>query len=83
MHRRLLILLTLLALVAAGLSATANATVPRPAHSFGATIEDYTAYVPQDSCDPRPKTGTTKLGNLLTRTYPGTTWGPTGPATAR
>jgi len=78
MHRRFTAFLTVLGLFLAGLvvaSAPASARVPRAPRAFTATIEDYTAYVPQDSCDPRPKRGTTMLGNLLARTYKGTTWG--------
>jgi hypothetical protein len=77
MLRRLLTLIILAALAVVGLTATgptASAAVPHPARHFTSTIEDYTAYVPQDSCDPRPKRGTTEFGNMLARTYKGTTW---------
>ncbi|MGH8861909.1 MAG: hypothetical protein ACRDVG_11875 [Jatrophihabitantaceae bacterium] len=77
--RRTSCLLAVLALVLTGLtafvaSAPAGAGVPRAPHAFGATIEADTAYVEQDDCDPTPRHGTTMLGNLLTRTYGGTTW---------
>jgi hypothetical protein len=78
MSRRLLTLIAVAALAVAGLIASgpsASAAVPHTARHFSASIEDYTAYVPQDSCDPRPKRGTTMFGNMLTRTYKGTTWG--------
>lgn len=77
MPRRVLVLLSLFVLTAAGLVAAgtaASAAVPRAPRAFTSTIEDYTEYVPQDSCDPRPKKGTTMLGDLLASTYRGTTW---------
>ncbi|HEY2297198.1 MAG TPA: hypothetical protein VGH43_05685 [Jatrophihabitans sp.] len=78
MHRRFTALVTVLGLFLAGLivaAAPSSARVPRAPRAFSSTIEADTPYVPQDSCDSRPKHGTTMLGNLLTRTYKGTTWG--------
>ncbi len=78
MTRRLVTFVTVVAFALAGLLATgpsASAAVPHPARHFSSAIEDYTAYVPQDSCDPRPKRGTALFAAMLTRTYKGTTWG--------
>lgn len=77
MHPRLTPILAVLALLAGALvavAAPAGARVPTAPRTFTATIEDYTAYVPQDDCDSTPRRGTVLLANLLTRTYPGTTW---------
>jgi peptidoglycan hydrolase-like protein with peptidoglycan-binding domain len=52
-------------------SASASTPIP-PAPAALRTIEPLAAYVPANSCDPRAKTGTTALGSLLTKTYPGT-----------
>ena len=38
-------------------------------------IEDLAAYVPANSCAPAARPGTTKLGTLLVKTYPGTSFG--------
>ncbi len=77
--RRLFALLSTVAVLAGVLviasPVAASARVPRAPRAFGHTIEDYTAYVPQDSCDSRPKKGTIELATLLTRTYKGTTYG--------
>ena len=78
MTRRFSVLLAVVAVAVAGLVAggpSASAAVPHPARHFNSAIEDYTAYVPQDSCDSRPKRGTTLFAHMLTRTYPGTAWG--------
>ena len=78
MHRRFIATLTVIGLFLAGLvvaSVPSSAAVPRAPRAFTATSEGYTEYVPQDSCDPTRRHGTTMLGNLLSRTYRGTTWG--------
>src|SRR5689334_5373426 len=77
MHRLLASLSTIAVLLGVLVVATpaASATVPHAPRAFGRAIEDYTAYVPQDSCDSRPKKGTIRLATLLTRTYKGTTYG--------
>ncbi len=48
---------------------------PPPALSVPAGIEDLAAYVPANSCSPTTRPGTRKLGALLVRTYPGTSFG--------
>jgi hypothetical protein len=63
----------LLALLVAG-ATSASARTPHPPRTFSATIEDMTAYVGQTSCDPTVKHGTQELGDLLARTYGGTSW---------
>lgn len=60
-------------------AATSSTTVTAPAPAVPAglptTLEQLASYVPANSCDPKAKPGTTKLGELLTATYPGTTYG--------
>jgi hypothetical protein len=53
----------------------AAATVPVPPRSLPTAIEPLAYYVAQSSCDPTVKPGTRSLANLLTRTYPGISWG--------
>ncbi|HEY8302060.1 MAG TPA: hypothetical protein VIG48_09185 [Jatrophihabitans sp.] len=80
MIRRLVTFLTVASIALAGVlgtgaaGPTASAAVPHPARHFSVAIEDYTAYVPQDSCDPRPKRGTTLFGDMLARNYRGIAW---------
>lgn len=69
------VLALLAGLIVAG--GAADARTPKAARHFSASIEDLAAYVGQTSCDPHIKTGTRKLGNLLSRTYPGIYWGST------
>jgi hypothetical protein len=80
------VLAVLLALIAtctpAAASAAKTAKSPKAPRSFGATIEDLAPYVGQTSCDPHVKKGTAKLGALLVRTYPGTSWASTYPCGA-
>jgi peptidoglycan hydrolase-like protein with peptidoglycan-binding domain len=57
------------------LAGPASATVPTPPHALPTAIEPLATYVAQSSCDPTVKPGTRELASLLTRTYPGTTWG--------
>ncbi len=55
---------------------TAGAAVPVPPTPTVPTgIEALSAYVGADSCDASTKPGTAALGSLLTRTYPGTSYG--------
>jgi hypothetical protein len=57
-------------------SGAAGAAVPKPHVPLGlpAAIEPLAPYVGQSSCDPTVKPGTAKFAQLLTSTYPGTTW---------
>lgn len=64
-------------LMAAGPASAATAKAPKAPRTFSATIEDLASYVGQTSCDPHLKRGTADLGALLTKTYPGTSWGAT------
>jgi peptidoglycan hydrolase-like protein with peptidoglycan-binding domain len=64
--------------VAPARTATAAAAKPRtPAVPTGlpAGIEALSRYVAQADCDPTTKRGVTALGKLLTKTYPGTSFG--------
>jgi peptidoglycan hydrolase-like protein with peptidoglycan-binding domain len=74
-----------IALVTAALAvatpASASTPVP-PAPAALRTIESFTGYVPANSCDPVAKVGTTALGSLLTKTYPGTIYYTTRPCDA-
>lgn len=64
--------------IAAPASAAAHKLPPAPSHRhFGPVIESMAAYVPQTSCDPKTRTGTRRLANLLVRTYPGTSYNTT------
>jgi hypothetical protein len=54
--------------------AAATPTPPGPAVTPLA-IEDLAAYVPANSCTPTARPGTAKLGKLLVKTYPGTSFG--------
>lgn len=58
-------------------TAAAALTARAPAVPVGlpSGIERLTGYVPANSCHPTAKPGTTKLGQLLTTTYPGTRYG--------
>lgn len=64
--------------VAGGLLASSPAAhagtypVPSTPASLPAAIEELAPYVPQDSCDPTDKPGTTLLAHLLVATYPDT-----------
>ena len=68
---------------AASTSGTATPTTPAPAAvptpavptRLPAAIEATAGYQPQTSCDPVSRTGTRALGQLLVRTYPGTSFG--------
>ena len=51
---------------------TGGDPVPATPVNLPAAIEDLAPYVPQDSCDPTDKPGTTALAHLLTATYPDT-----------
>lgn len=53
------------------------APVPTPAVPAGLPvgIEGLARYVPATSCDAKARAGTTRLGKLLTATYPGTSFG--------
>lgn len=59
--------------MAASAVGAAQVTPPVPA-GLPATIEGLARYVPANSCDPTLKPGTTRLGDLLTATYPGTSY---------
>lgn len=63
-------------LAATILSAPVGAAVPTPPTPTGlpAAIEPFAQYVPQDSCDPVVKPGTSRLATLLTTTYAGSSW---------
>ncbi|HEV7824135.1 MAG TPA: peptidoglycan-binding protein [Mycobacteriales bacterium] len=63
--------------VAAGTRTAAAATPAVPAVPSGlpTAIEPLARYVAQADCDPSTKPGVTKLGKLLTATYPNTTFG--------
>jgi hypothetical protein len=66
--------------VLAGDGAVARATVPpqpQPKVPDGLPkgIENLATFVPADSCDPTVKPGTEAFGDLLTKTYPGTSYG--------
>lgn len=56
---------------------TAHAAVPKPPTPTGLprSIEPLARYVPQESCDPVTRWGTSNLQRLLSRTYPGTWFG--------
>ena len=84
LHRRLphLLVAGLLALgLGLGLqagapSSSASATpVPPPPAAVPVGIEDLAGYVPSVSCSPKARPGTSALGTLLVRTYPGTSFG--------
>ena len=49
-------------------------TAPTPA-APSSGIEQLARYVPANSCDPTPKPGAQRFGDLLTATYPGTRYG--------
>jgi hypothetical protein len=80
---RVLTVLGCICAVALGMiaaSAPAGAAAARTPHAprkFTPTIEQLAPYVGQASCDPHIKKGTAKLGKLLLRTYPGTTFAST------
>ncbi len=61
----------------ADVAAPPTASAPRPPAPpvVPAGIEDLAAYVPANSCTPKARPGTVRLGRLLTTTYPGTTFG--------
>ena len=77
--RRILLCLLALALtltgLVAGLSSVQAATTPLPRPLPLASIEPLAAYVPQTSCDPHTKPGVQSLADLLTKSYPDTTFG--------
>ena len=56
------------------LAMAATSTPPVPS-GLPAGIERLAAYVPANSCGSATRAGTVKLGNLLTSTYPGTSFG--------
>lgn len=71
-------LLVVLALGASlGSTVPAQAATPKPAVPSGlpAGMEPLSGYAPATSCDPTAKAGAVALGTLLTRTYPGTSYG--------
>jgi len=73
--RPTVVLVALTGVMCTLLAPAASAKVPKNPRHFSAAIEPNTAYVEQDSCDPKPnRWGTTHLGNLLTATYPGSTY---------
>jgi hypothetical protein len=77
--RALLVIVAVLAcgagLVSIGSAAASAAVpVPRAPHRLPSAIEPLAPYVPESSCDPHIKRGTSELGRLLLRTYPGTTF---------
>jgi peptidoglycan hydrolase-like protein with peptidoglycan-binding domain len=49
--------------------------VPAAPRGLPSGLEPFAAYVPAVSCDTKDKPGSIALGNLLKRTYPGTTYG--------
>jgi hypothetical protein len=79
------LLLSLLSVLAVVVSLVAFATpaeaarvrAPKAPRHFRSTIEPLAPYVGQTSCDPKTRTGTHKLAELLVHTYPGTTYGTT------
>src|SRR4051794_940382 len=78
MHRRFLTLITAACLLLGAFvtfaSTASAATLPTPT-GLPAGIEPLADYVPQTSCDPSAKPGSVALGNLLVRTYRGTSFG--------
>ncbi len=63
--------------IGVGATTPASAATPRPSvpTSLPAAIEPMSGYVPASSCDPRVKPGSVALAQLLTATYPGTSYG--------
>jgi len=57
------------------LPASAATPTPRVPSGLPVAIEPLASYVPANSCNPAAKPGTTKLGELLKTTYPGTSYG--------
>ncbi|MBA8793431.1 hypothetical protein FHX74_001036 [Friedmanniella endophytica] len=59
-----------------GVTADAATTVRKPSapQNLPEAIEPMARYVPDTSCDPKGKPGAVKLGQLLTTTYPNTTF---------
>jgi hypothetical protein len=68
--------------VAPGQPATAATPVPPTPTGLPAMAEQLAAYVGANSCDASAKPGATALGNLLTRTYTGTSFHVTRPCGA-
>ncbi|MGH2712122.1 MAG: hypothetical protein ACRDH9_13095 [Actinomycetota bacterium] len=67
------------ALAMAATTLLAPLAVPAAANSpkapeFGPVIEEFADYEGQKRCKPKPKPGTQALADLLTATYPDTTW---------
>jgi len=72
----LLALVLGLSLLAGAPPEPASAASPPPAAAVTpAGIEDLAAYVPANSCSVVTRPGTKKLGTLLVKTYPGTSFG--------
>ena len=72
----LLVLALALALTGCTRSETASATPKPPAAPVVPPgIEDLAAYVASNSCTPTTRPGTDRLGRLLVKTYPGTSFG--------
>ena len=72
----LLALVLALTLLAGTWPEPADATpTPPPVAVVPDEIEGLAAYVPANSCSPRARPGTEKLGRLLVDTYPGTSFG--------
>lgn len=75
MHRRSFtaILLSCIIILVTAVGTAQAADVPRPPPAGIPGIEALAAYAPANTCDPTPKPGATRLADLLTATYPGTT----------
>ena len=77
---RRLLALTQSVLLLVPLAASAAAVpVPRPPRAYPAAIEVYAPYHPNEWCLPTTRVGTKALAELITRTYPGTSYGTTRP----
>ncbi len=65
-----------LSVVAPASAAPRHAQVVPPTPStLSSGLESLAAYVPANSCDPTPKPGAQRFGELLTATYPGSSFG--------